>query len=332
MKQWIQLIIFITFIPLSLHAQDVHYSQFYTDYLRLNPSMAGNFDGSYRIGLNLRNQYSNVPAPYQTLSAYGDASLMKDHSRPNWLGAGLRVLYDRAGDGRLSTAEIQGALSFHQRFNDQLYASLGLGGTFVQKRIEYDRLFFSDQWNGQDFDEANSSGESNQFDPTSYMDLQAGFTINYFNERSSLQLGSSILHLNRPVESFFGLENQRGMRLVVHASGTTWLGGGNFGLQPAAYYTSEKKASELVLGTNLMFQLGESYNEAPTILYIGSWYRLNDAFAVLAGIEFMSIRLLASYDFTISKPYSAFTGGPEISITHVGLFGGRSKGLDCPRF
>lgn len=67
MKQWIKLLIIISFIPLGLQAQDVHYSQFYTDYLRLNPSMAGNFDGTYRVGLNLRNQYGNVPAPYQTL-------------------------------------------------------------------------------------------------------------------------------------------------------------------------------------------------------------------------------------------------------------------------
>ncbi len=43
----------------TLQAQDVHFSQYYTFAQALNPALTGNFDGSYRVALIYRNQWSS---------------------------------------------------------------------------------------------------------------------------------------------------------------------------------------------------------------------------------------------------------------------------------
>jgi hypothetical protein len=73
--------------------------------------------------------------------------------------------------------------------------------------------------------------------------------------------------------------------------------------------------------------------ERPTSVYIGSWYRFNDAIIPYVGLEFNDFRIGASYDVNTSslKPASQARGGMEISIIYTRR-PPDSRGMPCPKF
>jgi type IX secretion system PorP/SprF family membrane protein len=327
----------------AIFAQDVHYTQFYTDALRLNPAMTGNFNGDYRVGLNFRNQWQSIPVPYQTTSVYADFVPFKSESRkgkPTWTGAGLNVLYDYAGNGKLSMFEIRGDAAIHAAFTPNLYLSAGASAAFRQRSIDFSQLYFGSQWTDSGFDLSNMSQEDLTRQSFGYVDVNAGINISYQVPRvCNFYLGASVLHLNRPNESFLGSDNRLGARLALQSGGSFVLK--NVLIEPAFYYSNQKNASEWVLGSNVVWQLAQgSYKrkavrEGNIKLYTGLWYRAADAIAPLVGIEWNNYRLLTSYDINISALQNASRnrGGIEISLVRVGTFKKRLKSpIYCPRF
>lgn len=326
-------------------AQDVHYTQFYTDALRLNPAMTGNFSADYRIGVNFKNQWQTVPAPYRTASIYADFVPIKHISRnggQQWIGTGLNLLYDYAGDGRLSMLEVRGNVAAHTTISPQLYLSLGLDAAFRQRSIDYSKLYFSNQWDEIGFD-PSLVGENLPRDQFAYLDLAGGLNISYqLPDICNIYLGMSALHINQPIETFLTSENRLGTRLAFNLGGSIKLN--RFNIEPAIYLSTQKKATELMLGSNFVFAAAppaahKTRNNASTAadmrFYAGIWYRLNDAIAPLVGIDLKRYRLLISYDVNISslKPASQNRGGLEVSLVHVGNFKRKIKtAVYCPRF
>jgi Type IX secretion system membrane protein PorP/SprF len=73
----------------------------------------------------------------------------------------------------------------------------------------------------------------------------------------------------------------------------------------------------------------------PTILYLGSWYRLKDAIIPYVGLEFGEFHIGASYDVNVSKlkPASNMRGGMEISLIYIKQpRDPNAKKLNCPKF
>ena len=325
----------------SLVAQDIHYSQFYADPLRLNPANTGNFNGDYRFGANARNQWQAVAVPYNTLSGYTDWAFLRNtrSNTPAWLGAGVRLLADQAGDGRLSTYEIQTTIGGHKALTPNLYASIGGGVTWVQKQIDFGQLYFNNQWNEIAFDGSANNQENLIGNRLSYADLQAGGLVSYTQpKRFGVNIGMSVLHVNQPKISFLdGGENRLGVRYIAHINSTI-TANSRLNIEPAAYFTTQKRAAELVLGSNFAYTLinsGTAYKPKPMKGYIGLWYRHRDAIVPLVGIELSDYRILLSYDINISTLRTATQGrgGLELSLVHVGSFNKLNKSsINCPRF
>lgn len=329
-------------LDLSAAAQDVHYTQFYTDALRLNPAMTGNFSGDYRLGLNARNQWQSVPVPYRTGSVYADFVPFKSESRhgtQRWMGAGLNLLYDAAGDGRLSMLEIRGNAAVHAAFTPNLYVSAGASAAFRQRSIDFSRLYFGSQWTDEGFDLSATSQENLTQQSFGYIDIAAGANLSYqVPQICNIFLGTSILHLNRPTETFLGNDNRLGTRFALQAGASFALR--RLLIEPAAYYTTQKHASEWVLGTNIVWRTQGDYKrngirESGSKIYAGLWYRWGDAISPLVGMEWKNYRLLVSYDVNISalQTASRSRGGLELSLVHVGVFKKRFRNdIYCPRF
>ncbi|OWY25148.1 type IX secretion system membrane protein PorP/SprF [Sphingobacteriales bacterium UPWRP_1] len=327
-------------VAITAVAQDVHWSQFYTDVFRLNPSMTGNFNGDYRIGLNARNQWQSVPAPYRTISAYADFGLLKARRRngtQDWIGTGVNFLYDHAGDGRLSMLEVRGALAGHKSLSENIYVSAGVNAAFRQRSVDFQKLYFGNQWSDVDFDPNLPNLENLGTETFGYLDVNAGATVSYqVPDKFNFYLGASALHVNRPDETFYDSGNRLGTRLAVNTGAAASLG--NLILEPAAYFTLQKKAQEIVFGTNFVWVTNNgrySKNSNNVNLYLGAWYRWADAIIALGGLEFSRYRLLLSYDINTSalKPASNSRGGFELSFVHVGSFNKQPKTpIYCPRF
>ena len=335
------LIVALCLVANSLLAQDIHYSQFYADPLRLNPANTGNFNGDYRFGANARNQWQAVPVPYNTLSGYTDWAFLRNQrsNTPAWLGAGLRLLADQAGDGKLSTYEIQTLIGGHKALTPNLYASVGGGFTWVQKQIDFGQLYFNNQWNEIDFDPDANNQENLIGNRLNYLDLQAGGLVSYAQANKwSANIGMSVLHVNQPKVSFLnGGDNRMGVRYIAQISSTI-TANSRLSIEPAAYFTTQKRAAELVIGSNIAYTLansGSAYKPKPMKAYAGLWYRYRDALTPLVGVEVNDYRILLSYDINISTLRTATQGrgGLELSLVHVGSFNKLNKSsINCPRF
>src|SRR5215467_12867108 len=83
----------------SASAQDIHFSQYYSAPLTINPALTGGFAGDYRAGVNYRTQWGSVTVPYRTFDLYGDLNIGRRLISRNFWAVGLNVISDRAGDG-----------------------------------------------------------------------------------------------------------------------------------------------------------------------------------------------------------------------------------------
>ncbi len=337
-----KLIFFISFI-LCCHvvtAQDIHFSQYYSAPLTINPSYTGSFNGDYRAGVNYRTQWASVTTPYRTFDLFGDFSLGREFFKLNFFSIGFNIVSDRAGDGNLSVTKLMASGAYHVildrgKLNE---LSFGIQAGWVEKSVDYSKFYFDDQWNDTGFDTGLPSGENNTSQTIGYPDAGAGISYAFNGvKKLSAYAGFSMFHLLKSKESFYGDNNHLGLRPVMNA-GLSYKLSDHLTLSPSIFYQEEKSAHEFLAGS--MFSYSISSADDPYIaskLYIGLFSRFGDALIPAAGYEISHWRFMANYDINTSslKAASNGKGAFEISIIYIGN-SKKHKGpqlvLPCPRF
>src|SRR5262245_29118961 len=170
----------ICFVYCIIHiapAQDIHFSQFTKSPHNLNPAYTGLFDGDYRFGGIHRNQWKSVAVPYKTFSGYFDMNGSLKEMQNSRLGTGLVVNSDKAGDSEYGTTQAAISTSMiHALGGDSVhFLSAGLQIGFTQQSINYSRLTFDNQFNGDVFDPGLNNGENFSNSKISFFDFSAGF-------------------------------------------------------------------------------------------------------------------------------------------------------------
>ncbi|MEO5781761.1 MAG: PorP/SprF family type IX secretion system membrane protein [Ginsengibacter sp.] len=336
---------YILFLSCSLllvalvHAQDLHFSQFFNNPLVTNPANTGFIpDADYRIGASYRNQYSSIMAvPYKTISIYGDAQVFRDKLENGWLGLGGVILRDVAGSGSLTSTKVYGSIAYHQMLGNSSLLTAGFNVGWANKRIDQTKLKFPDQFDGKFFDGNRPTSVVLSNNNVSYLDIQAGLNYAYFpTENVYLNAGYSIQHVNRPLESFIDASadtTRIAMRHIGFLNAIVKLND-NIIINPNAYYTTQAKASELVLGLNGAYNLS---GDGEKQLIGGLYYRLGDAVVPMIGFELKNVRFTFSYDVTTSSlhNFNGYRGASEFNILKKGFYneynGNRSQTL-CPTF
>lgn len=323
------------------YGQGVHFSQYYNAPLLLNPANTALLpDNDYRIGANFRRQWAAVPVPFQTISAYGDMQLMRNSNVTNWMGIGGAFFNDKAGNGELSLSRVEGFIAYHVQMGMTSMISFGASVASVQRTVDFNKLTYDQQWDGFAFNKNLANGEDANLQRTKYLDIGAGVNFAYFpNDAVYVKLGLGMSHLNQPQESFYGMTNKIGMRPNANLDIRLQMNP-TFILNPSIYYTSQRGANQVVLGTLAEFDVtGENrgYGDTRTSLLFGAFHRWTESIIVNAGIQFNDIRLMTSYDFTISSlsPTVKGRGAMEIGLMYQGLYGDNSRGrasYGCPRF
>jgi len=321
----------------DLYAQGIHFSQYYNSPLLLNPANTALLPGSdYRIGLNYRKQWASVPVPYTTTSVYGDFQAMRNKNLTNWLGLGLAYWNDKAGNGDLSLSRVDAFVAYHVQMGEFNMISAGVSAGTVQRSVDFNKLTFDKQWDGLQFNNTMSNGETGNFSQTNFVDLATGINYAFFpNENVYLKVGIGAAHVNQPKESFFGQENKLGIRptgnidLLLKLSPSVIL-------NPSMYYTTQKSASEFLYGT--LFQVNVSeVEDINASLILGAFHRWNESAIGTVGLQFQHWRIMSSYDFTMSSltTNNKGRGAFELSLKYEGLYNEFSRGrrtYNCPRF
>ncbi len=326
-------------------AQDMHFSQYYNTPMLINPANTGLMsDNDYRLGANYRTQWTAVPVPYKTFSAYADFQAFKGQNTTNWLGIGVAFYNDVAGDGNLTLTRGDLTLAYHVQTSDVFMISAGLQGGYATRTVDYNKLYFGMQWDGFKFNQSFASGENNiNVIKTQFFDVGAGINFSYFpSELAFVKVGVGFAHINQPKETFYesGI-NELGIRPTVNMDGT-FVMDNIFTLNPSIYYSMDKGASELVFGTLVQGKFtkrGNNYGEhkGEGSLIAGLHYRYKESLIGSIGLQWNDLRIMASYDYAMSslgqniKSY----GGMEFGLVFMGRYGEHSRGaknMNCPRF
>jgi type IX secretion system PorP/SprF family membrane protein len=321
----------------SLMAQDLHFSQFFNSPLVTNPANTGFIpDADFRIGANYRNQWSSIMSvPYKTVSAFGDAQVLRDRLENGWLGLGGLIMNDQAGSGSLTSTKIYGSLAYHQMLGLSSLLSAGFNIGWANKRINQSKLKFPDQFDGKFFDSNIPTSVSFTTNNVSYMDMHVGLNYAYFpDENVYINAGYSIQHVNRPRETFFGDNSVYGRIPMRHTGFVNAILKLNDRVivNPNAYFSTQARATDLVFGINANYNLSQFGEQQ---LIAGVYYRLGDAIVPMVGLEVAKIQFTFSYDVTLSglSKYNGYRGASEFSIIKKGFY---PENVDraslCPKF
>ncbi len=324
-------------------AQDVHFTQYFTSPLTLNPAMTGLVAEDIRFACNYRTQWSSVSAnPYITGTASFDMAMLKGKlPEGDALGAGLMVLYDKSGTGGLTNTTAGLSLAYHKAFgfDRQQHISIGFQGNYVQKSLDFTKLTFEDM---------NQPGQglvnpTHEFFPKTsigYSDFNGGIMYSgKIADHSTAYIGYSYYHLTNPTETFLN-DNA-----TIHSRQSGYMGGSfdmneNTVLYASALYQTQASASEIVIGAAVGFILNPGHDEEfqkNTIFYLGGWYRYGDAVCPYVGIEWSKMRFGVSYDVNVSSftPATGGAGAYEISVIYLGRINKQERNPNynwsCPK-
>lgn len=322
-------------------AQDLHFSQWFNAPLMVNPANAGFIpDADYKLGANYRNQWSSImTVPFKTMGVWGDVQVFRNKIESGWVGLGGSIMQDVAGSGLLRSTKIRASVAYHQMLGTAHLLSAGFNAGWANKRINTHDLKFPDQFDGRFFDKDLPTSVYLDHNSVGYLDMQVGINYAYF-PTSDLYIngGVSVMHFNRPRESFFtaddpGFDNRISPRYNVFANMSYKLNEWII-LNPMAYYSRQSTASEIVGGGTLQYNLS---GDGESQLLGGLFYRHNEAVIPMVGFAWKNIRLMFSYDATVStlNNFNSGRGAFEFSLVSHSLFNnynGVKRQSLCPTF
>lgn len=301
-------------------AQDIHYSQFNSSPKNLTPAQTGLFDGDWRFVGNYRSQWSAIPVPYKTFSLATDTRL-KTKLKKDIPAVGLVVNTDQAGDSRFTTLQVLASGAYIKKLTEDStnFISLAIQPGFATRSFNINALTFDSQYNGDAFDKSLGSGENFSKTRVTYFELGGGVAYLWRKTaRKQVNIGVSALHLNRPKQSFFG-DDEIKLDVKTCVSGLAQFPvAEKLDLIPTFLYQSQGKFKETVAGGFGKYYL-KPVNGITTAVSLGAFYRVKDAFILVANMDYKNFNVGISYDVNTSRLTAATNqrGGFEVAVIYV---------------
>ena len=329
-KYYLFLISGLIMLSTTVSSQDFHLSQYDAAPLYLNPALAGQFDGKYRIHGHYRTQWGSVSS-----KSFKTAAISYDMPINEKFAFGAQILNRRAGAGDYNDLGIllTGAYSFTVDNNEMHKFSVGLQAGVIQKSVDFDKLYFESHYTttgGGSFDQNLPTGEnfggSNFWIP----DVNAGFVYYYGKDQIRVNpfIGASVFHLTQPKETFYATDNKLPLRYKAHAGAKVNISV-KIQLMPKVLFMRQRNAQEINYGLMAHYHLGST----GVIVLLGPTLRSSDAFILEGGAKFGNYEAKVSYDFNTSSlsDFSDGKGGFEISLTYIPRIFKPNPIKNCPR-
>tara|TARA_R110001592_G_scaffold5046_3_gene27967 strand:+ start:5351 stop:6409 length:1059 start_codon:yes stop_codon:yes gene_type:complete len=297
-----------------LKGQDIHFSQFNNSPLNLNPGLTGSFIGDIRVVGNLRNQWSSVTTPYSTYGLTVEGNTI--FNTP--FNVGLGFYNDKAGDSEFSTLQIAPSVSYTIFLGDSSQTIIiGAQPTFTQRKINYDKLQFDNQYNGLVYDPNLDNNETFSNEGRTYLNIHSGVSWNYnIASRKSIGAGIALHNIFTPKQSFFNDDNiQLDKRFTFHTNALFRVSD-KVDAVPSISFMAQHKFKEVIVGGSGKYHLNNGNYKAA---YLGIWYRNSDAIYFSAELDYSNFHFGLSYDLNLSslKVASNKRGGFEFSVIYI---------------
>jgi type IX secretion system PorP/SprF family membrane protein len=198
------LVIIVSSYPVI--AQDKLFTQAFAHPVDLNPALSGAIDGRYRVTIAYRDQWQSfVESPYTTTGIYGDLKIIPAQQKDDYFGAGFSLIADRTAIYNVNQNILTLYGSYHKALNAdrKQYLSAGLNVGIAQRNVNYEDIYFNDQFNGLDQYSLGTAEilPSNNF---GFMDVGLGVTYRTaLADYSGLIFGISVDHLPGSSISFY---------------------------------------------------------------------------------------------------------------------------------
>ncbi len=321
-------------LPQIMSGQDVHFSQYMQAPLLINPALTGMIDGNHRVLLNYRSQWSSVGAPYKTMGFSYDTHILQNRSsNGSYMGLGLVVFKDKAGDSQLTQTQLSASISGVIRVNDFNTVSLGIQGGYAQRSISLDNLKWGNQYDGNQYNSSLPSNEVSGFNNYAFADAAAGFVWQYRkdehsfasgNSFSKMEVGISVFHLTTPSQKYYDTQEVLYRKFVAHASMEIDVTDSRVAIIPSAVYLQQGMLKEVLFGSMIKYKLKQRTSKYTgigknTAVYFGLQMRLKDAFIPMMMYEMESYAIGISYDFNSSglNKVSSGRGGYEVTLRFI---------------
>lgn len=251
------------------------------------------------------------------------------------------AMTDRTANSILTSNYISFSTAYHKSLDEDGLHQLGIGfqGTYANKSLDGTRLTFEDglqldgTWIRSPTEPINS-----EFINVHYFDMNLGVLYNAStNGNNNYYLGASAYHLNRPKESFLGVDSINvPTRITFHGGGYFPITGTTSTIYVSGLYNRQAGAQEFVMGG--AWEVSASQDESyPVNFYVGAWGRftnVTDALIPYVGLDYGDFNLGVTYDVNVSalKTASQSQGGVEISLIYIKKPASGHHGVPCPRF
>ncbi|NVO03122.1 MAG: PorP/SprF family type IX secretion system membrane protein [Bacteroidetes bacterium] len=332
-------IVLLLLIGNFIKAQDIHFSQFYNSPLTLNPANTGVFNGGMRFIANYKDQWGKVTTPFKTYGFSYDAGIFRQKWTKGYMGAGISIFNDKAGDSKMGLTQVNLSISCLRKLNKSNTLTAGIQGGFAQKSVSTSSLTWDNQYNGLYHDPNMPNNEQSVSPSFFYQDYSAGILWNYSkseiyttaNNHFQSNLGVSLLHINKPNQSFLSQSDRLYQKLVIHGGLSVGIKNTNASIVPSFLTVFQGKSKEISLGTLIKYNLitGSHYTGyiKNAAVYFGGHYRWSDAVVLTAQVEVSDWLLGISYDVNTSKLTTASKGmgGLEISLRYINPLKGKFK-------
>lgn len=333
MKKLVLIMIMIFSFQFKGRSQDIHFSQIYNAALHINPALTGNFDGNLRVNLNWKDQWRSVGKAFQTYGASFDQNVMKTRVGKAYFAYGISFYQDIAGEVKLGTTRVMASLAAYLWAGKKGRISLGLQAGYGRVGVDPTAMRWGNQYDGLQYNPNLPSGETNQFDPFSFADVNAGIVYWYsdagkrttYDKTVDWKLGFSVHHLNRPRNSYYS-DEKLPMKFVVHFNGYFGVKNSNWGVWPSASFQFQNPHWEVMAGvlfrTTINGKARVTGFKKEMAISFGGHFRVSspfDAFIPEVFFEVSGFGVGLTYDVNISELSSAtnLSGGFELSLRYI---------------
>lgn len=332
----------------SASGQDFIFSQFFNAPLHLNPAYVG-INGGLTGTVTYRRQWNQIPEGFNSLY------FSVDNFEPCLPGAfGFSVARDVEGEGLLATTAAKLQFGFVARADTRKAVHnfrIGIAPYWMEKRIDWDRLVFSDQLDAR-FGNINATAfDPGNRAPTQFGGLDFGFIHRVDIKKrgkEDIQLDYGVAFNNLlnvrfntgPVESLQGLDTGLPLRWTAHGSVyLPMLSVGNgqinrFRLVPQFRLEGQGGLTATTVGLSGAYQggsIGLFYHNSHPL----AGFQNTDALIAYVGIGLdmnknQALEIGLSYDMNIGGLRSASGGVLELNVRYFIQNGGMFCGLLSP--
>lgn len=292
-------------VGLTGKGQDPNFGQFFSSPMNMNPALAGNINSDWRVISNFRNQWIGPANPYVTGTISYDKKIFQNKimniEEGNRWGMGLMMMYDQAMAGVAKNSYASLNFSYNMKLTEGDVVNrlgMGAGAIYGRKYIDFGKLTFEEQFTGQGFDVNLPTGEEALANMKGYVSLSGGLVYSRTTEKSNIDFGYSIFHVNEPKQTFLKDPNQViPMRKVAHANLEMYINDYLI-LNTNATYQRQSTASYYSAGASLGYQLSSMPD---VIINGGLWYWSKNCITPYFGYQRNNFQIGLSYDATISR-------------------------------